>query len=104
MAGRTSNRDRIEHLRAEADATAKEKAAKRAEKAAKPAAPRKSTRKSATPTPVGRVRFVWSVCGPNGKEVEQFPYAQEQEARARAAALTTEVGRTHFVTKAEVKV
>lgn len=106
MAGRMSNRDRIEHLRAEAEATAKEKAAAKAEKAARPPAPRKASGKSAgkaaaAPTR-GRVRIVWSVCDSNGKEVKQFPYAQEQEARAEAELQTTATGRTHFVTKAEV--
>ncbi|MEO6597126.1 MAG: hypothetical protein ABIP94_20470 [Planctomycetota bacterium] len=42
------------------------------------------------------------MCDPSGKEVRQFPYAQEQEARTEAAELTTSTGRTHFVMKADV--
>lgn len=98
-----SNRERIAHLRAEADAAAREKAAAKAEKAARPPRPKSGSRK-ATATPPGRVRLVWSVCGPNGQEVQRFPYAQEAEARAEAERQTAATGRTHFVTKAEVPV
>jgi hypothetical protein len=95
-----SNRDRIAHLRAEADAAAREKAAAKAEKAARP----KSSRRATASKPPGRVRFVWSVCGPSGKEVQRFAYAQEAEARAESARRTESTGQTHFVTKAEVPV
>ena len=101
MSGRMSNRDRIQHLRAEADAAAKEKEAARAAKAAQPKAPRKASSKAAAPTR-GRVRIVWNVCDPSGREVKSFPYAQEQEARAEAAQMSASTGRTHFVMKAEV--
>lgn len=103
MAGRMSNRDRIEHLRAEADAAAKEKEAAKAAKAAEPKAPRKSSsgkKKAAAPT--GRVRIVWLVCDSSGREVKRFPYAQEQEARAEAQQLTTSTGKTHFAKQADV--
>ncbi len=111
MAGRMSNRDRIEHLRLEADAAAKEKAAAKAEKAARAAAPgaaapRKTASKTSSKTSAqkarGRVRIVWNVCDPSGKEVKQFPYAQEQEAQAEAKLQTATTGKTHFVAKAEV--
>ena len=88
----------MERMRAEADATAKEKAAARAEKASRPG-PRKAVKSAA---PRGRVRFVWCVCGPNGKEVKQFPYPQEPEAQAAAKELTESTGKTHFVQKGEV--
>lgn len=106
MAGRMSNRDRIAQLRAEADAAAKEKEAARAAKAQKPATARKSSSKSAgkTAKPAGRVRMVWNVCNSAGKPVETFPYAQEQEAIATAAAMTESSGKPHFVTKGEVPV
>jgi hypothetical protein len=106
MTGRMSNRDRIQRLRAEADATAKEKAAAKAEKAANPAPKRKSSSKTkkAEVQPRGRVRLVWSVCGPNGQEVKQFPYAQEAEARAEAQQMTESSGRTHFVKQSETRV
>lgn len=102
MTRRMSNRDRIEHLRAEADAAAKEKAAAKATKATQPA-----TRKAAGKKPAasaGRVRIVWSVCDQSGKEVQQFPYPQEQEARAEAQRLSTATGRTHFVKQSDVSV
>jgi len=111
MAGRMSNRDRIEHLRAEADATAKEKAEAKAKKAQEPKAARKSSGKSggksgskkdASPPP--RVRIVWAVCDAAGREVQQFPYPQEQEARAEALRLTTSTGKTHFVKQTDVRV
>lgn len=106
MAGRMSNRDRIDQMRQEADAAAKEKAAAKALKAAEKAAAGPTARKAATkgaPTRArGRVRIVWNVCDPSGKEVQQFPYAQEAEAIACAQQLTASNGRTHFVKKAEV--
>lgn len=95
-----SNRDRIEHLRAEAEAAAKEKAAAKAEKAARSPTSRKSSRKAAAEKP--RVRIVWLVCDPSGKEWKQFPYAQEQEARAEALRQSTATGRSYFVTQADV--
>ena len=90
MAGRMSNRDRIANLRAEADAAAKEKAEARAKKAAEPARKpaSKSSKASKSAKPAGRVRMVWNVCNSAGKPIETFPYAQEQEAIAEAAALT----------------
>ena len=97
-----SGRERMERLRAEADAAAKEKEAKKAAKDAQPGAPRKSGKKAAAAP--ARVRIVWSVCDPGGKEVKQFPYAQEQEARAEAQRLSASSGRTHFVTQADVPV
>lgn len=101
MPGRMSNRDRIAHLRAEADAAAKEKDAKKAAKAAEPKKARKSpTRKAAAPP--GKVRIVWAVCDQSGKVVQQFPYAQEKEARAEAEQLATSTGRTHFVKQTDV--
>jgi len=102
MPGRMSNRDRIAHLRAEADAAAKEKAAAKAAKAEKaPRAPKAGKR---APASGGRVRIVWLLCDPSGKEVKQFPYAQEQLARAEAEQLTASSGRTHFVRQADVRV
>ncbi|MFN7591575.1 MAG: hypothetical protein ACK501_20810 [Planctomycetota bacterium] len=97
-----SNRDRIQNLRAEADAAAKEKEAAKAAKAKEPKAARKSSGKKAPAAP--RVRIVWMVCDAAGRDVKQFPYAQEQEARAEAAQLTTSTGKTHFVKQADVRV
>ncbi|HEX6811980.1 MAG TPA: hypothetical protein VF384_10195 [Planctomycetota bacterium] len=96
MAGRMSNRERIERLRAEADAAAREKAAARAAKAGRATTPK------AAASARGRVRIVWSVFDPTGKEVKSFPYAQEAEARAAAAELTASTGRPHYVAQADV--
>lgn len=109
MAGRMSNRDRIEQLRAEADAAAKEKAEAKAKKAQEPKAARKSTSKSGTTgkkdgSPPPRVRIVWAVCDAAGREVQQFPYPQEKEAREEAQRLTTSTGKTHFVKQTDVRV
>jgi hypothetical protein len=98
MAGRMSNRERIERLRAEAEATAKEKAAAKAAKAALPPKSRKSSSKAQQPA---RVRIVWLVCDPSGKEVKRFPYAQEQEARADAQQQSAATGRSYFVMQAD---
>ena len=101
MARRPSNRERIEHLRAEADAAAKERAAR----AASPKSPKSSkSARAREAKPAGRVRLVWSVCGPSGKEVVRFPYAQEEDARADAVRRTEATGQTHFVTTADVRV
>jgi hypothetical protein len=97
-----SSRERIAQMRAEADAAAKEKEAAKAAKAGSPALPRKSSKKA--PSPPARVRIVWSVCDPSGKEVQQFPYAKEQEARAEAHQLTVSTGKTHFVKQSDVPV
>ena len=91
-------------MRAEADAAAREKAEAKAAKAAAPATPRKTTKKAAAAKPPARVRIVWAVCDPSGKEVQQFPYAQEQEARAAALQQSTATGRTYFVKQADVAV
>ena len=96
MQRRMSNRERIDRLRAEADAAAKERAAK-------PKAAPKS-RSAAAKAPPGKVRLIWIVCGPSGKEVTRFPYAQEEQARADAVQRTESTGQTHFVTKAETPV
>jgi len=98
MAGRMSNRERIDRLRAEAEAAAKEKAAAKAAKAALPPRSRKSSSKAQPPA---RVRIVWLVCDPSGKEVKRFPYAQEQEARADAQQQSAATGRSYFVMQAD---
>lgn len=98
MAGRMSNRERIERLRAEADAAEKEKAAA---KAAKPALPPKARKSSSKAQPPARVRIVWLVCDPSGKEVKRFPNAQEQEARADAQQQSAATGRSYFVMQAD---
>lgn len=103
MAGRMSNRERIERLRAEADAAAKEKAAAKAAKAVGPAKPGPASGRHKA-APGGRVRIVWAVCDPSGNIVEQFPYAQEQQARVQAQQRSATTGRTYFVKQADVPV
>ena len=111
MAGRMSNRDRIAHLRAEADATAAEKAAAKAAKAAEPAGekPKPKARKAAAGKAApgksgGKVRIVWVVCDQSGKVVKQFPYAEEQQARDDAREQSAATGKTFFVKQADVRV
>lgn len=101
MGNRMSGRERMERMRAEADAAAKEKEAAKAARDAAPKSPRKSSSKKAAPPP-GRVRIVWMVCDATGKDVKQFPYPQEKEARAEAEQLTASTGKTHFVKQADV--
>jgi hypothetical protein len=111
MAGRTSNRDRIAHLRAEADATAAEKAAAKALKDAAgptakkaPKARKPSVAKGTTGRSGGKVRIVWVVCDQSGKVVKQFPYAEEQQARDDARDQSAASGKTFFVKQADVRV
>jgi len=92
-----SNRDRIDQMRAEADAAAKEREAKRANRPARTA----STRDRTAAAPASKVRLVWSVRNQRGDEVSFFPYAKQAEARAEAERLTEESERAHFVTQAE---
>lgn len=102
MARRMSNRDRIDQMRAEADAAQKERDAKREARAANPStrsAPK--TRERAAPAPSGKVRLVWSVRNQRGDEVAFYAYPQQAEARAEAERLTEETERAHFVTQAE---
>lgn len=97
MTRRMSNRDRIDQMRAEADAAAKERSARR------DAPVKRSTpsRDREAPPPVSAVRFVWSVRNQRGEEVAFYPYALEADARAEAERLADESDRAHFVTKAE---
>lgn len=97
MARRMSNRDRIDQMRAEADAAQKEREAKRA--AAPARAP--AARERAAAAPSGKVRLVWSVRNQRGDEVSFYGYAQQAEARAEAERLSEETERAHFVTQAE---
>ncbi|MFT4513920.1 MAG: hypothetical protein ACI89X_002595 [Planctomycetota bacterium] len=97
MTRRMSNRDRIDQMRAEADATEKERSARRNA----PVKRSTKSRDSEPPPPVSAVRFVWSVRNQRGEEVSFYPYAREAEARAEAERLADESERAHFVTKAE---
>jgi len=97
MAGKMSNRDRIAHMAAEAQATRREKAAAKAG-----SAPRKPAAKSRAKQPPARVKIVWAVCDQSGSQVKTYPYAQESEANADARQRTETTGKTHFVNRAEV--
>jgi hypothetical protein len=102
-----SNRERIERLAAEAQATAREKKEKgTSKKAAPPAAdveektaePR--ARKSSRPAKA--MKIVWKVFNATGKEVAVFPYPNRAEADAHAAQLASKNGVHHFVEPAKV--
>ncbi len=118
MASRTSNRDRIQRMALEAEATKKEKAEKaKPKKKAKKAAPRKkaatkkvpakkvktkraATRKAASRKKAGakgRVKIVWAVCVPAGKALKIFPYREKAGAQAEADRLTAKKGTLHVL-------
>ncbi|HEX5138038.1 MAG TPA: hypothetical protein VFY93_13765 [Planctomycetota bacterium] len=83
MPRRMSNRDRIDRMREEAAATAKEKETK-----AKPAAREPKARKGAAPVPAGRMKIVWAVCAVNGSVVKTFPYPEKAAAEAEVRRLS----------------
>lgn len=99
MPGKMSNKDRIAQKALEAEVGRKEKAVK---KTAAPKAAGGTVRKSRAKAAPARIKIVWAVCDQSGAQVQLFPYAQEQEAKAEAQARTTSSGKTHFVTRAEV--
>jgi len=72
MAKRSSNRNRIERMREEAAATARDKP-----KSVKP--------KNAKPT--GRLKMVWGVKNSVGEIVKTYPYPQKAAAEAEAARM-----------------
>ncbi len=99
MAGRMSNRERVQKAAAEAAAKAKEKAEK------KTAAPKTTTtRKRATKTPTVKTRQMkaWKVFDNSFKEVSVFRFPQKAEAEAEAKRLSEKTGKTHFVNEAMV--
>jgi hypothetical protein len=73
-----SNSERIAHAAAEADATAKEKAAK----VKAPRAPRVRTPRAPKAPP--RVKIVWAVGKPGGTPTQTYPYPQRAAAEAEA--------------------
>ena len=81
MSRRESNSDRIARAAAEADATAKDKAAKKA--AAPPKA--KGTRAPRAPKAPPRWKIVWGVGKPGVEPTTTYPYAQRAAADAHAA-------------------
>lgn len=85
-----SNRDRIEKLREEADAKAKEKPAPKEPKAPK-------ARKGAPVREPARMKIVWAVCAINGSIVRTFPYAQKESAEAEVKRLTEEKQAAHHL-------
>jgi hypothetical protein len=100
MPGKSSNRDRIARMQAEASAVDAEKKAKAEKSAAKrELEPRK--RATGKPGPA-RIKIVWAVCDQSGVQVTSYPYAEEAEAIAEAKRRTESSGRTHFVNRAEV--
>jgi hypothetical protein len=88
-----SNRDRIDRMRAEADAAQREREQKRKEAGDKPA----RSRAGKAAKPAGRMKIVWAVKDPAGKIVKTFPYPLKAAAEADAKERTGETGREHMV-------
>ena len=100
MARHASNRDRIDRLRAEADATKKEREERAKERAANPVSRRKSSAKA--PAHSGRLKIVWAVKDPDGNIVRTYPYPQQPHAEAEAARLREVHQRYYTVRKEKV--
>jgi hypothetical protein len=96
-----SNKDRIAKLAAEKAAEKAEKAAKKKTTKKKKATTRKTTRSAATKS-AGRMKVVWVVCDQAGGPVKTFAFNEEKQARAEAAKLTGDKGKTHFVKRDKV--
>lgn len=100
MARHASNRDRIQRLRAEADATRKEREERAKQRAADPATRARSRTKA--PAPSGRLKVVWAVKDPDGNIVKAYPYPQQDRAEAEAARLREKHQRYYAVRKEKV--
>ena len=98
MARRSSNRDRIDRMRAEAAARERERQEKR-ERGRDAPAPG-PTRKRA-PAGDGRMKMVWAVKDGRGEIVETYPYPRKEDALADARR-RTEAGKAHIVTPHKV--
>lgn len=97
---RTSSRDRLNRLQAEAAANESEKKAKKATKTAAKKTTTRRTRTRATAEPA-RMRYVWQV-HVKGDVVAQFGWSERAEAAAEAARLSQETKAEHEVVKAKV--
>jgi hypothetical protein len=92
MARKTVNR---KALREEAEA------AERSETPAKKATKRKTAKRktrSKAPAEV-RVKLFWAVCNQSMKPVAMFEYAEKEQAKQKAAALSQSGKSPHFVQK-----
>jgi hypothetical protein len=96
MSGKMSNKDRIARAAEEAAAARKEKAAKSDAPGASRGAKARNKHRPA------RIKITWVVCDQTGKQVQAYPYAEEEAARADAQQRTVATGKSHFVTRAEV--
>lgn len=92
-----SNRDRVDRLRAEADATERVKK----EKAAAAPAKKKATRKRKAAEPL-RLKVVWAVKDHTRTIVKLFPFAYKAQAEAEARRLTDSTTRDHIVDRQKV--
>ncbi len=88
-----SNKDRIEKLREEAAAKAKEKPAPKEPK--DPKEPK--AKKGVPPREPARMKIVWAVCAVNGSIVKTYPYPLKASAEAEVARLTQEKQATHHL-------
>ncbi len=77
MARRMSNRNRIDRMREEADATQAEK--------------------GKAPAETGRMAAVWAVKDGHGEVVAVYPYARKTAAEAEAERLKTENRKAYIV-------
>jgi len=100
MAKRMSNRERIERLAAEKEASEEEKKEKKKKK--ENAAPASKPRRKKVAASVKREKTVWKVFNNNYKEIACFPYPEKAKADAQAAKLTKKTGSQHFVNSAKV--
>jgi hypothetical protein len=114
-----SNRDRIQHAAAEAQAAEAEKAAKKASKPAAKKAAKKPAGKVAKKTAKkaskkagggasraaakgGRMKVIWAIFNAQGKAVESFAYPDRDAAVSRARELSAATSRPHEVRDAKV--
>jgi len=89
-----SNRDRIERMRAEAEAKERENEEKRKEPAARP--------KRAAAGGDARRKLVWAVKDPRGEILATFPYGRKELAKADARRRGEADGRSYIVTPERV--
>jgi hypothetical protein len=114
-----SNRDRIQHAAAEAQAADAEKAAKKAAKPGAKNAAKKATREvgkkatkkvsgkasgggSRAAAKGGRMKVVWAIFNSQGKAIESFAYPDRDAAVSRARELSATTSRPHEVRDAKV--
>ena len=79
---------------------AAEDKAKGERQAAKAGATKTQTKKTTKKTT--RIKMVWRVFDERLKEIETFPYREKAAAEAKAASLTKQSGKEHFVNSVKI--